>query len=224
MFISSSDVFHVSSFNKPSLLFDHEYAMNNTEIIKKNINYLLSSRKETQVSLSDGAGVNRTTIYKILEGRVERVQENTLRKVAGFFGVTFKEIQSVDLQEKELSNRLVTIDGNMNPLAVPIIKDTTILSAVNAKIGRLVMSSPITYFFGEGPNVVGILLTKEIKGYYNKGDVIIVRRESIIHEANVLVVTPSKTLKVIEGSSPHLVAEDVVGTIIEERYGSEYKI
>lgn len=38
------------------------------------------------------------------------------------------------------------------------------------------------------------------------------------------MVTSSKSLKVIDGSSAHLVAEDVVGTIIEERYGSEYKI
>lgn len=58
--------------------------MNNIEIIKENIHYLLMSRKETHVSLSEGAGVNRTTIYNILEGKVVRVQDNTLRKVAGF--------------------------------------------------------------------------------------------------------------------------------------------
>ncbi|MEN3263095.1 helix-turn-helix transcriptional regulator [Sodalis endosymbiont of Spalangia cameroni] len=195
--------------------------MNNIEIIKENIHYLLMSRKETHVSLSEGAGVNRTTIYNILEGKVVRVQDNTLRKVAGFFGVSFSEIQTTNLREKELSNSFVSLEGNMNPVAVPVVSDTTILSAINAKIGRLVVSSPITYYFGQGANIIGIFLTKGIKGYYNKGDTVIVKRWESSNNANVLFITPQKKLRVVDGGRVPYVSDELVGTIIEERYGSQ---
>lgn len=193
--------------------------MNKTNYLKQNIDYLLKSRKETQVSLSEGAGVNRTTIYNILEGKVDKVQSSTVRKVAGFFGVSFNEIQTLDLREKEITNNLISLDGNMNPIAVPIVTDTTIMSSLNAKIGTLVVSTQITYYFGEGPNVIGILLTKGIKGYYDKGDVIIVRRWVQEDKGNVLVVTPQMTLRVINGGRVLSVSDELVGTIIEERYG-----
>lgn len=191
----------------------------NKNYLKSNIDYLLKSRKETQISLSEGAGVNRTTIYNILEGKVDRVQSSTVRKVAGFFGVSFSEIQTLDLREKELSNDLIALDGNMNPIAVPIVTDTTLMSALKAKIGNLVVSSEITYFFGEGPNVIGIHLSKEIRGYYNKGDVLIVRRWVNEGEGNILVITPKMTLRVVRNGRFSSASDELVGTIVEERYG-----
>lgn len=193
--------------------------MTKSDVIKKNINYLLKSRNETQVSLSEGAGVNRTTIYNILEGRVVRIQETTLRKVANFFGVSFSEMQTVDLFDKDVSNRTVSPEGNMNPVAVPIVTDNLILSAKNEKVGSLVVSSQITYYFGEGPNIIGVLLTKDIKGCYKKGDLLIVRRDVALNGANLLLVTATGILRVINENKTSTVPQELLGTIIEERYG-----
>jgi transcriptional regulator with XRE-family HTH domain len=195
--------------------------MTKTDIIRKNIDYLLKVNNESKISLSDGSGVNRTTIYNILEGKVVKVQENTLRKVAFFFGVSFYEIQSVDLTERDHANSNVSVDGNMNPIAVPIINDTTILSSMNAKIGRMIVTAPVTYYFGEGPNVIAVLLTRGIEGYYNKGDTVIVRRWDKVNRGNVLVLSPQKKLRVVERGKHPSVSDEIIGTIIEERYGSQ---
>lgn len=192
--------------------------MKNSNFLKNNINYLLKSRKETQASLSEGAGINRTTIYNILEGRVERVQSSTLRKVAGFFGVSFEEIQTINLKDKEATDTLVSVDGNMNPVAVPIVDDTTIISSMNAKIGSMVVTSPLTYYFGQGPNIVAIRLTKSIKGYYEKGNVIIVQRGVNDSSCNLLVVSPGALLCVMEKNRNISLRYKLIGMILEERY------
>nr|WP_238526183.1 helix-turn-helix transcriptional regulator [Candidatus Hamiltonella defensa] len=46
----------------------------------------MRSRGETKASFSERSGITRTTIYKILEGKVNKVQETTLHKIASFFG------------------------------------------------------------------------------------------------------------------------------------------
>lgn len=193
----------------------------NNEIIRNNIDYLLEARKENKVSLSDGSGVNRTTIYKILEGKVERVQESTLRKVANFFGVSFYEIQTIDLREKAFKDNSISLDGNKNPVAIPIINEANILSSLDAKIGRLIVTSPVTYYFGEGTNIVGVLLNKKIDGYYEKGDLIIIKRREHIEGSNILVHAPENRLFVIgsKGALPDNV--EMIGTILEERYGGK---
>jgi transcriptional regulator with XRE-family HTH domain len=195
-----------------------------TNIIRNNIEYLLESRGETQVSLSGGSGINRTTIYKILEGKVINIQDKTLKKVANFFGVSYSEIQNTNLRSKDQEDTLVSLDGNMNPIAVPILSDAVILSTINKKIGRLIIASPITYFFGDGPNVIGITLTNGISGYYEKGDVIIIKRGVAIKDVSLLVLTRNKSLKVIEGQQLLMDGEELIGSIIEERYGSQQKI
>lgn len=49
--------------------------------IIKNIEYLMRTRGETKASFSNRTGLTRTTIYKILDGRVNNVQQAT---VTGF--------------------------------------------------------------------------------------------------------------------------------------------
>jgi transcriptional regulator with XRE-family HTH domain len=71
------------------------------EILKGNIKYLIKSRGETQISLCASIGLTRTTIYNILEGRVVNVQQTTIRKISDFFGVSYKEIECVDFEERE---------------------------------------------------------------------------------------------------------------------------
>lgn len=42
--------------------------------IIKNIEYLMRTRGETKASFSNRSGLTRTTLYKILDGRVNNVQ------------------------------------------------------------------------------------------------------------------------------------------------------
>lgn len=191
---------------------------NNNDILRSNIDYLLERQNENKVSLSDGSGVNRTTIYKILEGKVVRVQESTLRKFADFFGVSFSEIQSVDLREKDQADNRLSLDGNKNPIAIPVINDTTILSSLNAKIGRMIVASPVTYYFGEGSNIIGVLLTDNIAGYYEKGDLIIIKRHERLSGCNLLALAVDKKLCVVGSGRALPDGVEIIGTILEERY------
>ena len=53
-------------------------------ILRDNIQFGLHQGKETKASLSRKTGITRSTIYKILDGKVERVQAATVEKIADF--------------------------------------------------------------------------------------------------------------------------------------------
>lgn len=193
----------------------------NNEILKKNIDFLLEFKKHNRLSLSDGSGVNRTTIYNILEGKVDRVQENTIRKFANFFGVSFLEIQETDLREKSVLNSKISLNGNKNPIAIPIVKESKILSSLDAKIGNMIVTLPLTYYFGEGDNIIGLILDKSIPGYYEKDDIIVLKRKELLESSNVLVYTPEQKLSVISFNEKIPENVNVIGSILEERYGGK---
>ena len=117
-----------------------------SETLKNNIRYLIKSRGETQISLCNSVGLTRTTIYNILEGRVVNVQQSTIRKISDFFGVSYKEIESVDFKEREIIESDVSPDGNMNPAAVPIIKESALIQSLDKRIGELATTCPLTYY------------------------------------------------------------------------------
>jgi len=101
------------------------------ENLKSNIRYLIKSRGETQMSLCIASGLTRTTIYNILEGKVSNVQHSTVRKISNFFGVSYDEIERIDFEEKEMLDRSLSIEGNMNPAAVPVIKEGQLISCLD---------------------------------------------------------------------------------------------
>lgn len=188
------------------------------EMIRNNIQYLLKSKNENQVSLSDRAGINRTTIYNILEGKVSSVQEKTLKKVSDFFGVSYSEIQNVDLCKRDMENSTMSLDGNMNPIAVPLINESLIFSSLNKKIGRIILGSPLTYYFGSEPNVIGIILSSNIENYYSAGDILIVKRGDIIEDLFLLFLSSKKKLKIINDRNNINDNDTFIGSILEERY------
>ncbi|HGJ5863950.1 MAG TPA: helix-turn-helix domain-containing protein [Arsenophonus nasoniae] len=188
------------------------------EMIRNNIQYLLKSKNENQVSLSDRAGINRTTIYNILEGKVSSVQEKTLKKVSDFFGVSYSEIQNVDLCKRDMENNTMSLDGNMNPIAVPLINESLIFSSLNKKIGRIILGSPLTYYFGSEPNVIGIILSSNIENYYSAGDILIVKRGDIIEDLLLLFLSSKKKLKIINDRININDKDTFIGSILEERY------
>lgn len=188
------------------------------EMIRNNIQYLLRSKNENQVSLSDRAGINRTTIYNILEGKVSSVQEKTLKKVSDFFGVSYSEIQDVDLCKRDMENSTMSLDGNMNPIAVPLINESLIFSSLNKKIGRMILGAPLTYYFGSEPNVIGIILSSNIENYYSAGDILIVKRGVVIEDLILLFLSSKKKLKIINDRNNINDKDTFVGSILEERY------
>ncbi|RON58956.1 helix-turn-helix transcriptional regulator [Pseudomonas frederiksbergensis] len=190
-----------------------------TENLKNNIKYLIKSRGETQLSLCNSAGLTRTTIYNILEGRVVNVQQSTIRKISDFFGVSYKEIETVDFEEKEIIESDISLLGNMNPAAVPVIKETLLVRSLEKRIGELATIQPLTYYFGSACNVIGVLLENEIRGFYEAGDLLIVKK-GLSSSAKEKLVYDKKTqqLFVIANAYVDCSVVGVVGDILEQRF------
>lgn len=171
------------------------------------------------MSLCNASGVTRSTIYNILEGRVVNVQQSTIRKISDFFGVSYKEIESVDFEEREIIENSVSLQGNMNPAAVPVIKEHLLMQSLDKRIGELVVSHPLTYFFGTACNLIGVLLESDISGANESGDLLIVKKgvsnsnkEKLVYDKlkNKLFVTCDRCM---DSDAIH-----VVGVIVEERF------
>ncbi len=190
-----------------------------TENLKRNIKYLIKSRGETQISLCNSVGLTRTTIYNILEGRVVNVQQSTIRKISDFFGVSYKEIETVDFEEREVIESSVSLLGNMNPAAVPVIKESFLVQSLDKRIGELVVTHPLTYFFGTACNLIGVLLESEISGMNESGDLLIVKKGLSNSDKEKLVYDKAtKNLFITRESS--CCSDDVlvIGEIVEERF------
>lgn len=188
------------------------------ENLKRNIKYLIESRGETRISLCNSSGLTRTTIYNILEGRVVNVQQSTIRKISDFFGVSYKEIETVDFEEREIIESTVSLHGNMNPAAVPVIKESLLLQNLEKRIGELAVSHPLTYYFGVASNLIGVLLESEIVGANEVGDLLIVRKGVSISRGEKLVYNErTRKLTIIAGSEFDADVL-VIGELMEERF------
>ncbi|WP_395610614.1 helix-turn-helix transcriptional regulator [Pseudomonas sp. B22129] len=190
-----------------------------TEHLKSNIKYLIKSRGETQLSLCSAAGLTRTTIYNILEGKVVNVQQSTIRKISDFFGVSYDEIETIDFEAKEIIESSVSPQGNMNPAAVPVLKESLVIQNLDKRIGELATLYPLTYYFGASHNLIGVRLERAIPGINEPGDLLIVQKgvSSPGKEKLVYDRATKKMFITLEAcaSSDRLC---VVGDIIEERF------
>jgi Helix-turn-helix. len=198
------------------------YKKDKTEKLKNNIKYLIKSRGETRLSLSSSSGVTRTTIYNILEGKVVNVQQSTIRRISDFFGVSYKEIEVVDFEEKEIIESSNSLHGNMNPAAVPVIKESLLMQSLNKRIGELATTNPLTYYFGTACNLIAVLLENEIGGMHEPGDLLIVKKgwsssggEKLVYEKT------TKKLSIVSESCIDFSAVCVIGDIIEERFNGQ---
>lgn len=189
------------------------------EKLKNNIRCLIKSRGETQLSLCNSSGLTRTTIYNILEGKVVNVQQSTIRKISDFFGVSYKEIENVDFEEREIIESSVSLRGNMNPAAVPIIKESLLIQSLDKRIGELATICPLTYYFGAACNLIGVLLEGEISGANEPGDLLIVKKGLSNSDREKLIY--DKATKKLFLSNERCLDSDVVcivGEVIEERF------
>lgn len=195
------------------------YKKDRVEKLKNNIRYLIKSRGETQISLCNASGLTRTTIYNILEGRVVNVQQSTVRKISDFFGVSYKEIETIDFEEREVIEKSVSLYGNMNPAAVPVIKESQLLQSLDKRVGELVVSFPLTYYFGSACNLIGVLLENKIGGLNDAGDLLIVKKGGWSRDGEKLVYDKIINRFFVVGES--CFDSDVVvviGDVIEERF------
>ncbi|AUZ48073.1 helix-turn-helix transcriptional regulator [Pseudomonas orientalis] len=190
-----------------------------TEHLKSNIRYLIKSRGETQLSLSSAAGLTRTTIYNILEGKVANVQHSTIRKISDFFGVSYEEIETINFEAKEIIESNVSPLGNMNPAAVPVLKESQVIQHLGKRIGELSTLFPLTYYFGMSCNLIGVLLEHAIAGLNEPGDLLIVQKGACSDDKEKLVYdrTTKKLFITLEpcANSDRLC---VIGDIFEERF------
>ncbi|WP_324728190.1 helix-turn-helix transcriptional regulator [Pseudomonas chlororaphis] len=190
-----------------------------TEYLKSNIKYLIKSRGETQLSLCNASGLTRTTIYNILEGKVSNVQQSTIRKISDFFGVSYEEIETVDFEEKEIIDSSISPQGNMNPAAVPILKESLLMINMDKRIGELAILHPLTYYFGASYNLIAVLLENEIKGMYEAGDLLIIQKGVSSDDKEKLVYDrQARKLFIINEPCSESDRVLVVGDIIEERF------
>ncbi|MCC8373608.1 MULTISPECIES: helix-turn-helix domain-containing protein [Photorhabdus] len=150
-------------------------AQRKTNIIK-NIEYLIRTRGETKSSFSNRTGLTRTTIYKILEGQVNNVQQSTVLRISDFFGVSCEEIEYYDLEQLERLNETLSTEGNKNPSAIPIVPQSEFLAVSEKKIGQLVTEYPLTYFFGDESNMLALKVESAIEDTFIPGEVIIIKR------------------------------------------------
>ncbi|WP_095078283.1 helix-turn-helix transcriptional regulator [Pseudomonas sp. Irchel s3h17] len=195
------------------------YRKEKTEKLKNNIKYLIKSRGETRLSLCNSSGLTRTTIYNILEGRVVNVQQSTIRKISDFFGVSYKEIETVDFEEKETIESSVSLHGNMNPAAVPIIRESLLIQNLDKRIGELAVSHPLTYYFGSASNLIGVLLESKVSGVNESGDLLIVRKGVSSGSGEKLVYDKTTNkLSVISGSYFDSDVVSIIGDVVEERF------
>lgn len=190
-----------------------------TEHLKSNIKYLIKSRGETQLSLCSAAGLTRTTIYNILEGKVVNVQQATLRKISDFFGVAYDEIETIDFEAKEIIESSVSPQGNMNPAAVPVLKESLVIQNLDKRIGELATVYPLTYYFGTSHNLIAVRLEHAIPGINEPGDVLIVQKGSSSDGKEKLVYDrATKRMLITLEACAHSDRLCVVGDIIEERF------
>ncbi|WP_210557829.1 MULTISPECIES: helix-turn-helix transcriptional regulator [unclassified Pseudomonas] len=190
-----------------------------SENLKNNIKYLIKSRGETQLSLCNSSGLTRTTIYNILEGKVVNVQQSTVRKISDFFGVSYEEIETISFEEKEIIDSSISPQGNMNPAAVPVIKESLLLQNLDKRIGELATIFPLTYYFGTSFNLIGVLLENEVSGMNEPGDLLIVQKGAASIDKEKLVYDKvGKKLFITTEVDLALESVCVVGDIIEERF------
>ncbi|WP_438301027.1 helix-turn-helix transcriptional regulator [Pseudomonas sp. NMS19W] len=190
-----------------------------SENLKNNIKYLIKSRGETQLSLCNSSGLTRTTIYNILEGKVVNVQQSTVRKISDFFGVSYEEIETIDFEEKEIIESSISPQGNMNPAAVPVLKESLLIQNLDKRIGELATIYPLTYYFGASFNLIGVLLENEISGLNEPGDLLIVQKGSSSSDREKLVYDKvTNRLSIIKDIGIATDRIRVVGDIIEERF------
>ncbi len=177
---------------------------------------------ENKSSLAMRSGVTRTTLYKILDGKINRVQHSTITRIANFFGVRCDVIEHCNLEELDRIDNMLSVEGNKNPSAIPLIPQSEVLSSMDARIGQLIMKYPVTWVFEEGANLIGLTVESEIDKIFFPGDTLIIKRYATpVKNQPSLIYEPKRGFYLHNLSDykkkDQTINEKLIGTIIEER-------
>ena len=188
-------------------------------LLAKNVKSELKRLGKSKKSLADGAGLSRLTIHKILNGEISRMRNSTVEKIANFFGTECYIILNEDLEEKRHRSRLISTDGNKNPICVPILNEIELIENRNEYIGEMVVVYPVTYHFSDESNIVAVRVESSLSKYYSRGNILIINRESEKKNFENKKIVFDRKMKLITMKPGDLVSEEleVLGTIIEER-------
>ncbi|WP_262771860.1 helix-turn-helix domain-containing protein [Enterobacter asburiae] len=186
--------------------------------IIKNISYLISTRGENKKSFSERSGVKRSTLYKILDGKVNNVQKGTVTKIANFFGVTCEQLEEFDLEDIEIKNQTMSVGGNKNPAAAPVIPERDIISSMKKSIGELIVKYPTTYFFRNDSNVIAMKVETRFSTLYYPGDLILIKRRVPADIDDIKICKKGAEMLLIRDSNQPLNdGDDLIGIVVEER-------
>lgn len=132
--------------------------------------------------------------------------------------MSYKEIETVDFEEKEIIESSVSPHGNMNPAAVPVIRESLLIECLDKRIGELAITHPLTYYFGTACNLIGVLLENEISGMNEPGDILIVKKGLSSGDGDKLAY--DKTTKKLHITSDDFETDTsyIIGAVIEERF------
>jgi DNA-binding Xre family transcriptional regulator len=189
--------------------------------IKSNISYALKSRNETKKSFSERTGITRTTIYNILDGKVDRIQTQTVEKIANFFGTTCSVIEEDNLEAIEYRNQLVSPDGNKNPLCIPILNERGVINSLDKYIGELIVSHPTTYYFSDASNIIGLNITTPFTHRYQVGAMLVIERFKRDDIDDLVVLTSRKSLRIESANYTLRDGEVLIGCVREERLNAK---
>lgn len=150
------------------------------------------------------------------------VQQSTIRKISDFFGVSYKEIETVDFEEKEIIESSASPNGNMNPAAVPVIPERILIQSLDKRIGELAITHPLTYYFGTACNLIGVLLEHDISGMNEAGDILIVKKGiSNISEEKLMYDKNTQRLLITTERCVDTDSVFIIGSILEERFNAQ---
>ncbi|MCL9783066.1 helix-turn-helix transcriptional regulator [Vibrio sp. S4M6] len=188
------------------------------ENIKNNLSYAIKSRNETKKSFSEISGINRTTIYQILDGKVNRIQHQTVEKIANFFGTTCYVIEEGCVESLEIKNNQTSKEGNKNPIAVPIIDEHNFTSHWEKYIGELIVQFPLTYYLYDECNLIALRVNKVLKKYFSGNTLLIINRLKHNNEDQIVIINENNELDVKTSHYKLKSNERLIGSIREERF------
>lgn len=188
--------------------------------IAKNIHFLIEEHGETKTSFSQKTGLTRATIYKILEGKVSHVQQSTVTRISDFFGVSCETIENTDLSRMKEMEDTLALNGNKNPIALPVIPATCLRNTLSKTVGQLVQIFDTTCYFSSGGNFIALLIDTDMGEAFEVGSLLIVNRSPFKRgKLPSLFLDRNNTLKIREPSLEENSCSDQevwVGVLIEE--------
>jgi len=141
-----------------------------------------------------------------------------VERLADFFGTTCYIIENENIEEIEILDRTTAVHGNKNPSAVPIIDENELTKTIYKTIGELIITHPITYFFQNETNIIGVKVGNQLSDIFSINSILIIKRFSA-PKSNELMLTLTNTqqLAIRRHRDDIHYTDKIIGIVLEER-------